>query len=59
MKEWMAAGVDEIPSEMLKSLEEKATLKLCVICKDMHEKGKWPVDFTRTFQHHDTFANKK
>ena len=55
----MAAGVDEIPSEMLKSLEEKATLKLCVICKDLHEKGKWPDDFTRTLQHHDTFANKE
>src|SRR5437867_12675553 len=34
---------------MLKSLEEKATLILCVICKDIHEKGKWPDDFTRHF----------
>ena len=48
MKEGKAAGVDEIPSEMLKSLGEKATQELCDICKDMYEEGKWPDDFTRT-----------
>src|SRR5437867_4823184 len=48
MKEGKAAGVDEIPSEMLKSLGEKATQELCDICKDMYEEEKWPDDFTRT-----------
>src|SRR5207245_2825214 len=48
MKEVKVAGVDEISSEMLKSLGEKATQKLCDICKDMYEEGKWPNDFTRT-----------
>src|SRR3954471_18301864 len=37
MKEGKAAGVDEIPSEMLKSLGEKATQELCDICTDMYE----------------------
>src|SRR3989442_7591167 len=48
MKEGKAAGMDEIPSEMLKSLGEKATQELCDICKDMYEEGKWSDDFTRT-----------
>src|SRR2546425_9815896 len=48
MKEGKAARVDEIPSEMLKSLGEKATQELCDICKDMHEEGKWPDDFIRS-----------
>ena len=56
MKEGKAAGVDEIPSEMLKSLGEKATQELCDICKDMYEEEKWPDDFTRTA---DTFAKKE
>src|SRR2546425_9904681 len=47
MKEGKAARVDEIPSEMLKSLGEKATQELCDIYKDMYEEGKWPDDFTR------------
>ena len=48
MKEGKAAGVDEIPAEMLKSLGEKAIQERCDICKDMYEEGKWPDDFTRT-----------
>ena len=48
MKEEKAAGVGEIPSEMLKSLGEKATQELCDICKNMYEEEKWPDDFTRT-----------
>src|SRR5437867_11375118 len=48
MKEGKAAGVDEIPSEMLKSVGEKATQEVCDICKDMYEEEIWPDDFTRT-----------
>src|SRR5206468_1067509 len=48
MKEGKAAGVDEIPAEMLKSLGEKATQELCDIWMDMYEEEKWPDDFTRT-----------
>src|SRR3989442_8953149 len=44
MKEGKAAGVDEIPEEILKSLGEKATQKLCDICMDKYEKKKWPDD---------------
>ena len=40
MKEGKAAGVDEIPAKMLKSLGEKAIQELCYICKDMYEEGK-------------------
>src|SRR2546425_3373565 len=48
MKEGKAARVDEIPSEMLKSLGEKATQELFDICMDMYDGGKWPDDFSRT-----------
>ena len=40
--------MDEIPSEMLKSLGQKAIQDLCDIYKDMYEEGKWSDDFTRT-----------
>jgi endonuclease/exonuclease/phosphatase family metal-dependent hydrolase len=48
MKEGKAVGLDEIPSEMLKSLGEKAIQELCEICQNIYEEGKWPEDFTRT-----------
>ena len=35
MKEGKAVGVDEIPSQMLKSLGEKALQELCGICQSM------------------------
>ena len=47
MKEGKAAGVDEIPAEMLKCLGEKALQEVCDICQNMYEEGKWPDDFTR------------
>ena len=47
MKEGKAAGVDEIPAEMLKSLGEKALQELYEIYKQIYEEGKWPDDFTR------------
>jgi hypothetical protein len=43
MKEGKAVEVDDIPAEMLKSLEEKALRKICEICHDIHKEGKWPV----------------
>src|SRR5437867_3859935 len=48
MKEAKAAGVDEIPAEMLKSFGEKAIQELCDICKGMYEEKKWPDDCTST-----------
>ena len=36
MKERKAAGVDDIPAEMLKRLGEKATQELCDVSKDMY-----------------------
>ena len=35
MKEGNAVGVDDIPAEMLKSLEEKALREICEICQDI------------------------
>ena len=48
MKKWNAARVDEIPSEILKRLGEKAIQEFCDIGKNMHEEEKWSDDFTRT-----------
>ena len=47
MKQGKAVEVDDIPAEMLKNLREKALRKICGICQDMYEEGKWPDDFTR------------
>ena len=47
MKDGKAVEVDEIPAKMLKNLLEKAMQKVCEICQDIYEKGKWPDDFTR------------
>src|SRR6267154_1424476 len=48
MKEGKAAGVGEIPTEMLKSLGKKAMQELCDICQSIYEERKSPDDFTRT-----------
>ena len=47
IKEGKAVGVDEIPSEMMENLGEKALQELCGICQGIYEEGKWPDDFTR------------
>ena len=41
MKEEKAVGVDDIPTEMLKSLGEKALQELYEIYQQMYERGKW------------------
>ena len=45
----MAEGVDGVglPAEFLKSLGQETTEELIKLCKDIHEQGVWPVDFTK------------
>jgi hypothetical protein len=43
-----AVGVDDIPAEFLKLLDERTMLKLVKLCKEMYKKtGIWPEDFTQ------------
>src|SRR5918996_2181949 len=42
-----AVGVDDIPIEFWKALEEKGMTELIGLCKDIYEQGLWPADFTR------------
>ena len=39
-----SAGVDNIPSELLKNGGEAATTALTGICKEVWEMKEWPVD---------------
>lgn len=47
MKTGKAAGVDDIPAEILKMLDGEAMRKLVDLCKQIYETGDWPEDFTR------------
>jgi len=47
MKQQKAVGIDDIPSEFLKTMGEKGTKELVSLCKSMYETGRWPNDFTR------------
>jgi len=40
-----AEGPDNLPAEMLKCLDEKATTALIDLCKDTYSTGIWPADF--------------
>ena len=42
-----AVGVDDIPIEFWKALEEKGMNELIGLCKEIYEQGVWPADFTR------------
>jgi len=50
MKNKESTGIDNIPTEMIKSLREKATEQLVLLCKRMYEKGEWhwPDDFNKS-----------
>ena len=41
-------GVDEIPGELLKYLENKAKAELLELTNEIYESGKWPSDFTKS-----------
>src|SRR6516225_7306849 len=47
LKDNKAVGVDDVPSEFLKSLGDKGTKEVVRLCKNMYDTGKWPEDFTR------------
>ena len=47
MKNGKASGVDDIPAEFLKMLDEKAMHRLSKLCMEIYETGIWPEDFTK------------
>src|ERR671918_1081428 len=47
IKSKKAVGVDDIPIEFWKALEEKGMNELIGLCKEIYEQGMWPADFTR------------
>jgi hypothetical protein len=47
MKCGKAVGVDGIPAELLKMLDDEQIRSLEKLCQDMYEKGSWPEDFTK------------
>ena len=48
MKNNKADRLDNIPSEMLKTLGEEAMKELIQICRDIYNTGEWPEDFLQT-----------
>ena len=48
IKNGKAAGVDDIPAEFLKLLDEGALKMLTELCVDIYETGIWPEDFTKS-----------
>ena len=47
MKNEKATGVDDIPAEFLKLLDDETMERLSDLCKRIYETGIWPEDFTR------------
>src|SRR6187399_348260 len=47
-KNGKAAGVDDIPADFLKLLDERALEILTELCVDIYETGIWPEDFSRS-----------
>ena len=48
IKNGKAAGVDDIPAEFLKMLDERALGILTQLCVNIYETGIWPEDFTKS-----------
>ena len=48
LKNNKAEGIDNIPAEMLKSLEDGAMKELIRICQDIYITGEWPEDFLQS-----------
>src|SRR6218665_3756491 len=48
IKNKKSTGIDNISAEMIKSLGEKATEELVLLCKHMYNKGEWPDDFSKS-----------
>ena len=48
LKNGKAVGIDGIPAEFWKNLNEEATLELVNVYKRIYEEGVWPKDFTKT-----------
>lgn len=48
MREGKAAGIDEIPAELIKKMGKKGEEEMIGLCKRMYNEGIWPEDFTRS-----------
>jgi len=48
MKNGKAVGVDDLPAEFLKLLDEGTMRKLVELCVQIYETGIWPEDFTKS-----------
>ena len=48
LKSGKVSGVDEIPGELLKCLENKAKAELLGLTNEIYESGKWPSDFKKS-----------
>src|SRR4029077_4877221 len=47
LKRGKAVGVDDIPAEFLKLLDERALKELHELCKHIYDTGIWAKDFTK------------
>src|SRR5437868_8370022 len=47
IKSGKAVGIDDIPVEFLKLLDEGTMTELAKLCIKIYETGKWPEDFTK------------
>ena len=43
-----AAGIDDLPAELLKTDNQKMTKIVCQLCNKVLESGEWPTDWLRT-----------
>ena len=48
MKHKKAVGVDGIPSELWKVIDEEGLKELVKLCRNIYNQGKWPVEFTKS-----------
>ena len=48
LKNGKSEGIDNIPAEFMKNLNEEATKDLIEICQTIYKKGTWPKDFMNT-----------
>ena len=43
-----AAGIDDLPAELLKTSNQQMTKIVCQLCNTISESGEWPTDWLRT-----------
>ena len=48
MRKGKTCGIDDMPAELLKYLENKARKGIVYLCNEIYNKGEWPEDFLAT-----------